>query len=145
MRMQLVVFGIALTMAGASGGVVFASEAVSIEADPAVCRQLLRSVATVRNGSADYRPGLDVNGRPVTPAEGADATGAVNRLVEGVTIDLSVDLARRYGLGGAGALYGGDVPLGQATVRNGRVYINDRPLLSDHEAAVRKACEGTTK
>lgn len=121
-----------------------ATDAVKVIADPQVCRTLLRSLATAPSGAADYKPGVDVHGDPVVPAEGPGGGNGADWLAEGVTIDLSVDLAARYGLGGPQARYGGDVALGRAVIRNGRVYINDRPLMSEHEAAIRKACQAPT-
>lgn len=90
--------------------------------------------------SATYTPGVDAYGNAVAPAEG-DGGGVDSQwLAESVTIVLSVDMAKRYGIGNNGASFGAEAPLGQVTLRNGQVYVNGRPLQANDQAAFLDAC-----
>lgn len=61
-----------------------------------VCRYL-ESYRAAAGGesSADYKPGVDVRGRPVVPADLNDRSGIASGVIR---IPLTVDLAARYGL-----------------------------------------------
>lgn len=100
----------------------------------------LEAAGQSASASATYTPGVDAYGNPVAPAEGAGG-GDYAWLTESVPIVLSVDLAKRYGIGQSGTAFGADAPLGQAMLKNGQVYINGRPLLAEDQAAFLDACE----
>jgi hypothetical protein len=104
--------------------------------DRAACIELMKQYAVP---SATYIPGVDAYGRAVTPAEGAGG-GSSDWLAESITIVLSVDLAKRYGIGNNGTSFGADAALGQVTLRDGQVLVNGKPLLTSDEAGMRAAC-----
>jgi hypothetical protein len=87
-----------------------------------------------------YRPGVDVHGDPVAPA---DLHGRPDlNLPERVEIPIEVELDARYGLP-PDASFEGDVAVGTVTVdlKTGRARFNGRPLTADDEAALRARCE----
>jgi hypothetical protein len=95
------------------------------------CRRLERHVPAP---DVAYRPGVDVRGRPVAPADLAPAPAIVP---ERLTIHLGVDLQRRLGL--PRDLIA-DLPLGVIEIENDTVLFNGRPLGPDATAALAAAC-----
>lgn len=79
-----------------------------------------------------YRPGVDVHGKPVAPADlGGSATGGGE-----ITIQLQMDMLRGQGRGGVEANAG----LGTLTIRNGRGYLNGEPLHGWEQEVLLDAC-----
>lgn len=102
-----------------------------------------RLVEHVPSADVDYKPGVDVLGRPVAPA---DLPGGPKiELPETITFDVAVDL-RRFGLPKSSRLYEPHAELGRVTVdRNGRVYFNGVPLQSADRNALAEFCRERTK
>lgn len=126
-----------LCLPGLTANSVYAqSDGIEVKTDRATCLELARHPAVP---SADYVPGVDAYGRKVAPAEGAGGND-YQWLTESITVVLSVDMAKRYGLGDDGTAFQADAPLGQVKLKNGRVMVNGRPLLTSDEASVREAC-----
>ncbi|WP_255542570.1 hypothetical protein [Azospirillum sp. INR13] len=61
--------------------------------DLSLCQRLTRHVPAA---DVEYRPGVDVNGRPVVPADLPGTAGAQPPVP--IDLPLSVDLARRMGI-----------------------------------------------
>lgn len=95
------------------------------------CRRLERHVPAP---DVAYRPGVDVRGRAVPPADLAAQPAIVP---ERLTIHLGVDLQRRLGL--PRDLIA-DLPLGIIEIENGTALFNGRPLAPDTAAALAAAC-----
>lgn len=95
------------------------------------CRRLERHVAAP---DVTYRPGVDVRGRPVAPADLAPPPAIVP---ERFPILLGVDLRERLGLPRDLIL---DLPLGVIGIENGTVLFNGRPLAPDAAAGLAAAC-----
>ncbi len=95
------------------------------------CRRLERHVPAP---DVAYRPGVDVRGRPVVPADLAPPPAIVP---DRLTILLGVDLQRRLGL--PRDLIA-DLPLGVIEIENGQALFNGRPLAADDAAALAAAC-----
>jgi hypothetical protein len=85
-----------------------------------------------------YRPGVDVRGRPVAPA---DLPGTVRIDVpETITFDAAADL-RRFGLPAGSRLYAPHADIGQITIeRDGRAYFNGQPLQASDNDALARYC-----
>lgn len=107
---------------------------------PKDCQRLVQ-----HRPSADvaYKPGVDVRGNPVTPADlpGAARITAPNE----ITINLTVDLLRQYGVTPASPL----APRGEASVGTvtydiaaGRMTFNGQPLSDPEQDALAAACAG---
>lgn len=100
------------------------------------CRRLVKYQAAP---DTHYKPGVDVRGKAVTPAD-LPPLGAIEPPDE-IVIDFGLDLAGRYGFGGA-ALF--DATAGIATIEydqeSGRLTFNGKPLLNEDVRAVEAAC-----
>lgn len=90
-----------------------------------------------------YRPGVDVRGNPVAPADlpGQARITAPNE----ITIDLTIDLLRQYGVPSSSPL----APRGEASVGTvtydiaaGRMTFNGQPLSDPEQDALAAACAG---
>ncbi len=85
-----------------------------------------------------YKPGVDVYGRPVAPADLNPQPQIGN---QPITIDITADL-HKYGVPTSSPLLLPGAHLGQITVEdNGRrVYFNGQPLGDTEEKAIADAC-----
>ena len=101
------------------------------------CRRL--SVHVPDPGVA-YRPGVDVNGRPVTPA---DLGGAPRLAVpETATIEIEVDLQDRFGIPANPNAFEGDAKIGTLAVdRDGRARFNGQPLQDEEQFELIRRCQ----
>lgn len=82
-----------------------------------------------------YRPGVDVRGRKVAPA---DLPGSGLSLPREIDIPITIDFAERYGFDGKGV--SAEKTLGRVTVRGGQAYWNGAPLGSADQARIAQAC-----
>lgn len=101
------------------------------------CRRLVKYQAPP---DVNYKPGVDVRGKAVTPAD-LPTFGAISAPDE-IVIDFGLDLAGRYGFGAA-TLF--DATAGIATIEydleSGALTFNGKPLLNEDERAVEAACK----
>ena len=110
-----------------------AAAAETVTISTADCRRLVDHA-----GSADYRPGVDVRGRPVAPADLPG--GQTIDLPEVIEIPLTVDVARRLGRG-----LEGKAPLGALTVKGNDLFWNGRRLQSQDEVLMAEACRSSLR
>ena len=89
------------------------------------------------SADVEYRPGVDVRGCPVAPAD--LACSPTIRLPDEIAIDVWFNLAAKYGIG-AGGRFVGDAVLGRITVQQWRVYWNDQLLVDPEQHAIAEAC-----
>ena len=85
-----------------------------------------------------YQPGSDVRGRAVVPADldpQAHFPAGDHYLVS-----LEVDLAERLGIPPGPSNFDADAEIGLVEVRDGRIYFNGRPLLSEGQAEFAALC-----
>lgn len=88
----------------------------------------------------DYRPGVDVNGHKVAPADLSSTdsfTGASSLPLENFAIEINRGLARRLNL--PRGLRSKTI-VGYVTMRDNRAYFNGRALDADQIAALAEAC-----
>lgn len=106
------------------------------------CRRL--SVHVPDPGVA-YQPGVDVNGRPVTPADlgGAPAQDIPELAIpETVTIEIEVDLQDRFGIPDNANAFKGDAKIGKVEVdRDGRARFNGQPLQDAEQYELTRRCQ----
>lgn len=87
--------------------------------------------------SAGYRPGVDVNGDAVAPAD--LASGAPPAL--GIfPIEIGADLQQRYGIPANSPLRLGKAVVGLVTLRDGRAYFNGEPIGDNERDMLLAAC-----
>jgi len=128
--------GLAAT-AGAQDSVTPADGGVRITVTKAECRRLVKHVPAP---DATYRPGVDVNGDPVVPA---DLGGGVSiDLPETFTIPIEVDLFDRFGIPADAADFNADQVVGEVVVDDdGRAYFNEQPLQDEEAADLATKCQ----
>jgi len=127
---------VAALLIGLNGAAALA-ETVTISVTE--CRKLVRHYP-----SADvaYRPGVDVRGRPVAPADlGGEPKIAAPEAFE---IDITVELERTIGAAPSG-LYKPEAEIGKVTYKNGRAWYNGQPLQTEANAEIVGACRAKMK
>ena len=98
-----------------------------------------RLVKHVPGPDVAYRPGVDVYGREVAPA---DLNGAPRiELPETILIDIEIDLLRRFGIPANPALYDPDAEVGEVLYKDGRFTFNGQPLQDQAQAELAARCQ----
>ena len=86
-----------------------------------------------------FRPGVDVRGRPVAPAD-VDGTPAL-ALPESYRVRIEVDSDDRFGIPATAGSYDADIVVGEALVEaDGRVLFNGQPLQSEATFELGQRC-----
>ena len=116
--------------------------AAAADSDPGVamitredCRRLVR---LADDQDVAYRPGIDVHGRPVAPAD-LDGQGGL-QLPTTFAIPITVDVLQGFGPAGPHAPLVGDAVLGTLLVDGDELYFNGRPIEPTGRAFVERAC-----
>nr|WP_255635432.1 hypothetical protein [Azospirillum sp. 412522] len=92
--------------------------------DLSLCRRLTRHVPAA---DVEYRPGVDVRGRPVAPADLPGSAGAQPPIP--IDLPLSVDLARRMGVALPSVpRLPDDLTAVWLSVVGDRLYLNGQPI-----------------
>ena len=116
------------------------AEAVPVRVDRDACA---RVVAYVPDPGVAYQPGVDVNGRPVAPADLPGSTQL--QLPDSFVISLELDLRHSvYPVPGPKGL-DPKVQLGIITVEGNRVFYNGQPLDDGEQARLAAACRDFMK
>lgn len=102
---------------------------------------------TVHKPAADatYTPGVDVQGRPVAPADlpGAAQIAVPNEFI----LDVTVDIQKRYGIPNDAVMVKSEARVGTVVVKpDGSAYFNGQALSSPEQQALSALCQrqGTT-
>lgn len=136
-----VILGLWLTAAGSTGPAW--AEEPYLTITRADCQRLVRHLPAP---DVAYRPGVDVRGRPVAPADlGATEPGAAPPLAlpQAVIIPIEVDLFDRFGIPAGGVNFEADAFIGEVTVdlATGEAFFNGQPLQSEAEAELAARCQ----
>ncbi|RMF10462.1 MAG: hypothetical protein D6763_05645 [Alphaproteobacteria bacterium] len=130
--------GLALADVSVDGVPVTTSRQGAVAIRAGDCRVLAR-----HHPAADvtYAPGVDVEGRPVPPAD-LDAYPDLGERAHGFGFAVIVDLGDRLGEGGAGQArpFNGEGVLGYIEIRDGTAYWEGKPLDANEIDAVNAAC-----
>jgi hypothetical protein len=108
-----------------NGGLVMSSQ---------VCATLAGTTPGVP--SADYQPGVDVDGNAVAPADLPSTPSTPS--VDNFPIEIDQHLAHRFNLPPGG---NAKAVLGYVTVRDNQAYFNGQPLNADQTSALAEACK----
>ncbi len=101
------------------------------------CAALVRHVA---EPGVAYEPGVDVNGRPVVPADLGDRPEI--KLPEEIVIAITVDIDKRFDIPPTPDLFRPEAYIGTVIVKgDGRAYFNGEPLTSEESHALAGACQ----
>ncbi|MFQ5467773.1 MAG: hypothetical protein ACE5DS_06510 [Kiloniellaceae bacterium] len=113
------------------------AEAVSVTIARADC---LRLTAHMPAPDVAYQPGVDVQGRPVVPAD-LGRSPAV-RLPDVIELDIEVDLQDRFGFPANRDLFEADAQIGIVRLfPDGRATLNGQPLQDETQAALAARCQ----
>ncbi len=116
------------------------AEAQTLSVSAAECAQLVRHVPAP---DVAYRPGVDVSGRPVAPADLESSTRL--ELTGPIVIDVAVDLYR-YGLPATSPLFQPHASIGALTIApDGRATLGGRPLQATETGALAEICRQRLK
>ncbi len=112
--------------------------------DPAFCRALVKHVP---DADVAYRPGVDVRGKPVVPA---DLGGQPQMdLPEEVVLPITADMFKLLGLDQSKfpfqAMQRNDIYLGTLTVRGEQLFWNGKPLSDAQQDNLAVLCMKPTK
>ncbi len=107
--------------------------------DPAFCQALVKHVP---DADVEYRPGVDVHGKPVIPA---DLPGSNDFLIQQpITIPLTADLLSFLNLPAAtfpfNTMGRTDIQLGTLTVDGDKVLYNGKPLSDEQQDNLAVLC-----
>ena len=115
----------------------FPAGAATVNITEADCAALVRHVA---EPGVAYEPGVDVNGRPVVPADLGDRPEI--KLPEEIVIAITVDIDKRFDIPKTPDLFRPEAYIGTVIVkRDGRAYFNGQPLTSEESHALAVACQ----
>lgn len=109
----------------------------TIRIDPAACRYVARHQPSA---DVEYKPGVDVHGKPVAPADLPDSYAI--ELPKSIDIAITADIARRFGVA-TNNLYRGEAQIGTVTLQGNRVLFNGKPIQSAAEADLIALCAKT--
>jgi hypothetical protein len=101
-----------------------------------LCARLRRAEAEAPG--AAYRPGVDVNGDDVAPA---DLPGGSPPKLENLPIEIGPNLQKRYGLAANSELGRGKRIVGLVTLRDGRAYLNGERIGDNEREMMLAACK----
>lgn len=123
-------------------GVAFAAPAPTVDAK--FCQALIKHVP---DADVAYRPGVDVRGKPVVPAD-LDSNETIE-LPDEITIPLTVGLGHFLKLDTASlpasAMERTDIQLGSLTLRGDQVSFNGKPLTKDQQDNLAVLCLKPTR
>ncbi len=105
------------------------------------CSRLARHVPSADTA---YRPGVDVRGKPVVPADLGG--GAQIKLPEDITIAITVDIQERFGIPANSTLFEPEAYIGNVTVKkDGATFFNGQPLGGEEQRALAHLCQRQAK
>ena len=116
-----------------AGGAAAADAPLRVAA--ADCARLVRHVPAP---DVAYRPGVDVYGRPVVPA---DLDSPEVSIPDTVLILITLDLQERFGIPANSVLFEGNAGIGVVAVEGDRVTFNGRELTDPEARALAAACQ----
>lgn len=121
---------------------VAAAEDINVQLTREDCQRLTRYVP---DPGVAYQPGVDVNGRAVTPADlgGAPAIQMpAIQIPETIQITIDVDLQDRLGFPANDKNFEADALLGVVTLGpDGRAYFNGQPLQDEAQYELAQRCQ----
>ncbi|MGB0631529.1 MAG: hypothetical protein ACPGRZ_12630 [Alphaproteobacteria bacterium] len=105
------------------------------------CRHI---VAHSADASVAYKPGVDVNGRPVAPADLGG--GFAVKPPETFSMDINIDLQERFGLPANKGQYMGEIKAGKVEIRkDGRAFYHGQELATGAQNEIARACRELQK
>lgn len=102
------------------------------------CQRLVRDRSAA---DVEYKPGVDIHGHKVAPANVGGTTPKL-KLPNELTIDIGVDLEKHLGVGDDSEKFSGNVSIGKVKFdhRTGRVTFNGQSIDNSHTNAFALQC-----
>lgn len=114
-----------------------AQDTVTVTITKSDCTRLVKHVPAP---DVTYRPGVDVYGREVAPAD-LDG-GARIAVPETIQIVIEVDLQDRFGIPANRDVYAADAMIGEVVVdAEGRATFNGQPLQNEAQVELARRCQ----
>jgi len=101
-----------------------------------------RAVKAQNTGGAEYKPGVDVYGRPVAPADVQPSLRIEPPQV--IEFPVTLDVARRLGFDARGP-YEAKTTVANVRIENGRVTVNGQVIHTTNEADLIAACRAARR
>jgi hypothetical protein len=117
------------------GGVIVSADGRTVISST-LCAELGGAAAGVP--PADYKPGVDVDGHAVAPAN--LPSGAPPPALENFPIEIDAKLTQRFNVPAQSRLFRGKAIVGLVTVRDGRAYFNGEPIGDNERDLMIAAC-----
>ncbi|WP_404378892.1 hypothetical protein [Caenispirillum salinarum] len=142
--MRLLLASLALAVAPVSGAlaeaevVLLPDGTTGVTVDARACRKIGQSAAYRQAPGVEYRPGVDVRGHPVAPADVGGGYGI--DLPDEITIPITVDLAGAWRDSTAAGTVQAEALLGVVTIRDGMAFWNGKAIDAEGQADLREAC-----
>jgi hypothetical protein len=95
-------------------------------------------VAHVPDAGVPYTPGVDVDGKPVAPADLPDSGPAI--AAESFPIFLTLDLKRKFRIPYAAKFFKFDAVVGLIAIQGNRVFFNGQPIAPGEASLLAAAC-----
>jgi hypothetical protein len=95
-------------------------------------------VAHVPDAGVAYRPGVDVNGNPVAPADLPDSASSIG--ADGFPIFLTLDLKKKFRVPDAARLFKLQEVVGLIAVQGNQVFFNGQPIAPGEASLLAAAC-----
>ena len=130
----------ALTLVAAAAGLAIAAGTASAQQISVTDRDCALLVQHVASDDVNYKPGVDVYGKPVVPAD-LNPSSQI-QMPQSFTIDANADL-RKYGVPSSSPLLLPSTNIGKLRVEDGgrSVYFNDQPIGNTEQKALAEACK----
>lgn len=118
---------------GATGGADAAPSNGAEDTQPKItvsrsaCKALVRHVP---DEDVAYKPGVDVRGNAVAPADLNGGSNILRSLPKEIEFPVTLDFFEYSGIDAPDGM-SGEQSIGKITYRNGRVYFNDQPIGND--------------
>jgi len=100
------------------------------------CAELVQHVP---GSDVEYRPGVDVNGDKVAPADMPE--NAQITVPREFSIPITVDLGKRLGIPRNPNSFQSNAEIGVLSYKDGQLFFNGQPLQNPDEAALSQACQ----
>lgn len=126
-RIVLVALSLSLPVQGAEGATITITRLD--------CTRIVRHVPAP---DVAYRPGVDVRGRKVAPADLDN--GFKVEPPEEFEIPITVDLQDRLGIPANPTLFEAEAKIGTIVYRKGKAWFNGQPLATENTAVLAKVC-----
>jgi hypothetical protein len=120
------------------GGVIVSPDGRTVISST-ICPDLVGGA--LETPGAAYKPGIDVDGKPVAPADLPAGAGASS--FDNVPIEIGADLRNRLGNAATSGLFGRRSTIGLVTVIGSDAYFNGRPISDSERAVLVAACHAS--